>query len=311
MTINKPKIFITGASGCIGHYVIDALLSENKYEIYLLLRDPSRLKFDYKKYPDLIICKGDMDNIENFQKELSTINYLIHIATDWSDSDFATRLNVEKTHKMFDFCDPDHCQKILYFSTASILGKNNTPIIEAEKYGTGYIKSKYLAYKMLPECKLADRIYTFFPTLVFGGGKNHPYSHLSAGVPNCKKYLYFLRFFYMDSAFHFLHSQDIATVVKYVLENNVKEKNLVLGNEVITGKKTIEIMCKKFRLPIYFRLKVKPSFLFFLAKLFKVKVSAWDRFCINYPFFEYNTVNPATFGLKTEFPTLESLLTSL
>ena len=53
---------------------------------------------------------------------------------------------------------------------------------EAEEIGTGYIKSKSIAYKLLSESPVKDRILTLFPTLVFGGDHYHPYSHISSGL---------------------------------------------------------------------------------------------------------------------------------
>jgi len=307
--MEKEKIFITGASGCIGHYIIDQFLYNPNYELHLLLRNPSRLQFDYTQFPQIKIHKGDMNTIEKQMDILAQMNYVIHTATAWGDSDYSSFINVTQTLKLFDACNPQLCKKIIYFSTASILGKNNKPVKEAETLGTGYIRSKYLAFQKLPEARLHDRIITVFPTLVFGGDKTHPYSHLSSGLnEENAKYLNILRFFYMDATFHFLHANDIALVVKYLLEHSTNQKEYVFGNPVMTGKKTLEELCEHFHKAIYFRIKIPPAFLFLLAKLFKIKVGPWDRFCIENPFFEYTVVNPSTFGLKTEFPNLKHLL---
>jgi nucleoside-diphosphate-sugar epimerase len=40
------KVFITGASGCIGHYLIEHLIQETDWELYLLIRNPEQLKFE-------------------------------------------------------------------------------------------------------------------------------------------------------------------------------------------------------------------------------------------------------------------------
>lgn len=307
--MEKEKIFITGASGCIGHYIIDQFLYDPNYELHLLLRNSNRLKFDYTKYPQIKIHEGDIKTIENQKEILNQMHYVIHTATAWGDSDYSNFINVTKTQELFNACNPLLCKKIIYFSTASILGKNNQPVPEAETLGTGYIRSKYLAFKKLSESHLYDRIITLFPTLVFGGDDHHPYSHLSSGLnEENAKYLNILRFFYMDATFHFLHAHDIAKVVKYLLEHPTNQKEYVLGNPMMTGKKTLEQLCEHFNKKIYFRIKVPSSFLFFLASLFRIKVGPWDKFCIQNPFFEYKVVNPATFNLKTEYPTLTHLL---
>ncbi|HET8679970.1 MAG TPA: NAD-dependent epimerase/dehydratase family protein, partial [bacterium] len=42
--MTPKRIFVTGATGCIGHYVTDALIRETDHELYLLVRNPSRLR---------------------------------------------------------------------------------------------------------------------------------------------------------------------------------------------------------------------------------------------------------------------------
>ena len=83
------KIFITGASGCIGHYVIDQLLTEKDVELHLLMRNPKRCRFDYKQYPQIVIHEGSMEKIEALEPVICQMTKLIHIATDWSDSDYS------------------------------------------------------------------------------------------------------------------------------------------------------------------------------------------------------------------------------
>jgi nucleoside-diphosphate-sugar epimerase len=306
--MTKEKIFITGATGCVGHYVMDEYLDNPDFELHLLLRDPARIRFDYKKYPNVHLHIGNMEFIEEQEEVIRGMNYLIHIATDWSNSDYAVLLNVEKTHKMFSYCDPEKLKKIVYFSTASILGKNNKPIKEAELYGPGYVRSKYLAFDALGKLPISEKVVTLFPTLVFGGDEKHPFSHITSGIKPNLNYLKILRFFYIDAAFHFLHSKDIAAVTKYVMLNDVEKKEYVLGNSVVTGKEVIKELCKVFDVRIYFRIKVITSFVFWLAKIFKIEIDPWTRHCIENPFFEYDVVNPSSFGLETKFPNLKALL---
>jgi len=305
----KPeKVFITGASGCIGHYVVERLLNNAKYELILLVRDPKRLKFDPSKYANVRLVLGELETIGELKQVLSTVNHIIHIATAWGDSDLSTQVNLDKTREMLSCTTPEKLRKVIYFSTASILGKNNLAIEEAETYGTGYVRSKYRTYQFLKSSEWADKIITLFPTLVFGGDDTHPYSHISEGLLPNLHWGKWLRYIYMDASFHFLHAYDIAGVVAHVLTNEVKERDLVLGNPVMSGKKVIEEICKVFEIPMRFRIKISPLFIFGLTKLLRIKLAPWDRFCFQNPHFHYDTVTPSTWGLTTKFPTLESVL---
>lgn len=307
----KENIFITGASGCIGHYVLDRLFNDPNYQLFLLIRDPKRLKFDPTKFNNLTLVMGDLENIGDQKAILSKIDKIIHIATAWGDSDLSTQVNKDKTFEMLDLCDPKRLRKIIYFSTASILGKDNKPLIEAETFGTGYVRSKYRTYMALKNSKYEPILYTVFPTLVFGGDETHPYSHISEGlIPNIH-WAKWLRYIYMDARFHFLHAHDIAGVVCHILANNPATKDLALGNPVMKGKEVISEICKSFDIPVPFQLKLNATFIFFLIWALRIKIAPWDRFCFKNPFFEYTVVNPSTFGLKTKFPTLKSVIEDL
>ena len=56
------RIFITGASGCIGHYVVDLLTQNTNHELFLLVRNPDKLKFSQQQ-DNLHILKGDLANV--------------------------------------------------------------------------------------------------------------------------------------------------------------------------------------------------------------------------------------------------------
>ncbi len=305
------KIFITGATGCVGSYVIEQLRDIPNLELHLLVRDANRIQFDYKKYPSIIAHVGNLEKIEVFKDLLSEMTHIMHIATDWSDSSYARKLNLDKTHEMFDYTDPNVLEKIVYFSTASILGPGNKAIEEAGKYGQGYVKSKYRAYIHLKETEYKDKIVTVFPTLVFGGDDTHPFSHINKGVHPNISFLKWLRFIYVDGAFHFLHSKDIAAVSNYLLLNDTDKQEYALGNPSVTAKQAIETLCNTFGIPILFRLKITAGFVFTLAKIFRIVIGPWERHCINNPYMVYDTVTPETFGLKTAFPTLKSVLENI
>ncbi len=309
--MTKENIFITGASGCIGHYVVERFFNDNRYHLHLLVRDPKKLKFNPENYSNITLITGELEHVEDQVKTLQEADYVIHIATAWGDSDASTHLNKNKTFDMLNNCNPKRLKKILYFSTASILGKDNTPQKEAEEFGTGYIRSKYRTYIALKESPWADKLYTFFPTLVFGGDKYHPYSHISEGILPNVHWLTKIRHIYMNSTFHFLHAHDTASVVAHVLTHALPERDFVLGNDKMTGRAVISTLCATFKIPPSWQVKVTPWLLLTIVKLFKIKVAPWDKFCIEHPFFEYNVVNPTTYGLTTRFPTLTSVLENI
>jgi nucleoside-diphosphate-sugar epimerase len=306
------RIFITGASGCIGHYIADALIQQTDDQLFLLVRDPSKLKFDNEARPDITILPGDLREIDRFSDLLKTMDSAVLTATAWGGTQETFDINVAKTVRLMEWLDPERCQQVLYFSTASILGHDNQVLKQAGQLGTDYIRSKYICHQQLSRLAIAPRITTLFPTLVFGGDAHKPYSHLSGGLAEVTKWIGLIRFLKADGSFHFLHGRDIAQVVLHLLENPPEidqPRELVLGNPRLTVNEAIEEACTYLHRRSFVHLPLSPQLADLLIAAFRIQMAAWDRFCLTYRHFSYqNPVNPASFGLQPYCPTLTDLL---
>lgn len=306
------RIFLTGASGCVGHYIAEALITETQHELFLLVRNPAKFRIDYRQRPGVTLLQGDMAEIEQFADLLSTIDVAILTATCWGDPQISQKINVDKTIDLVNLLDKDYCQQVIYFSTESILDKNNQLLTQARDIGTDYIRTKYECYNKLASQELAPKITTVFPTLVLGGDGNKPYSHLSGGLPDIAKYVSLVRWFKADGSFHFIHAKDIAQVIKYLVDNPAnKSRKLVLGNRPLTVDEAIKEICDYFGKNIYFRLPLSITLANFFIKIFNIQMAEWDRFCLdNRHFTHQEYINPSSFGLLTYYPTLTDVFKS-
>ena len=318
--MNPKRIFMTGASGCIGHYIAEALIQETEHDLFFLVRNPSKLKFDYEARPGITILQADLRQIDRFGDLLQTMDVAILAATAWGGQQETFDVNVVKTIRLMELLNPKVCQQVLYFSTASVLDRNNQPLREAAQLGTDYIRSKYDCLARLSKLAIAPKITTLFPTLVLGGDGNKPYSHISSGIADVVKWVDIIRWLKADGSFHFIHGQDIAQVVQYLVDhpfkselnpeaNGMSSHRLVLGNQLYTVNQAVEEVCAYFGKKIYFRLPLTLWLANFLIVLFRIQMEAWDRFSINYRHFTYqNPVNPGTLGLTTYCPTFTDIL---
>jgi nucleoside-diphosphate-sugar epimerase len=273
-----------------------------------LVRDPKKINLNIKDYPNITLHIGNLEFIEAHLDTLKNMDYLMHIATDWSDSDYARLLNVQKTLEMIEALDIKRCKKIVYFSTASILGPEGKAISQAGEYGSGYVKSKYMASQVLPKSKFYPLMVFLYPTLVFGGDKNHPYSHISSGIFPNSHYLNLLKFLYVEGAFHFLHAKDIAWIAVQTLLNPTDSQHYILGQKAIHVKEAIHILCNFFNKKIRFRIKISAGFIFSLAKILRIHIGPWERYCITHPYMVYDTVSPEYFGQSSAFLDLHAVL---
>ncbi|MGP0127876.1 MAG: NAD-dependent epimerase/dehydratase family protein [cyanobacterium endosymbiont of Rhopalodia musculus] len=306
------RIFLTGASGCIGHYMTEALIQETAHELFLLVRNPEKLQIDYKARPNIHLLIGDLESVGQFKELLKTINVAILAATSWGGIKESYEINVVKMLELINSFDLEICEQIIYFSTASILDHNNQPLAEAGKLGTNYISTKYICYTKLIDLPIADKITTVFPTLVFGGEENKPFSHLSGGFSDVVKWIDLIRWFKADGSFHYIHAKDIAQVIKYLVNHppsGSRIKQLVLGNKVITVDEAITQICTYLNKRIYFRIPLNIALINFFITIFRLRMEDWDHFSINYRHFVYKApVTPATFGLENYCTTVDDIL---
>ncbi|MGB8698476.1 MAG: NAD(P)-dependent oxidoreductase [Thermosynechococcaceae cyanobacterium] len=307
------RILITGASGCIGHYLSETFIRQTDDELFLVVRDPQKLQVPVDSRPGVHLVVADLRDEAALRSLLPTIHCAILAATGWGD--FA--LDVTQTLALIQSLDPQVCQQVIYFSTASILGRDETPLPEAKTLGTDYIRAKAECFEKLTAMDCGFPIYTVFPTLVVGGessatGVRHkPYSHFSSGVPEVLKWAGLIRFLKTEGSFHFIHAQDIATVVLQLVQHpdSAPSRQLVLGNEVVTVETAIATLCQVARKRIYGQIDLTPWLVNFLIRLFKIQMGPWDYFCLNYRHFCYaGAVNPRTFGLPSYCPQLSQVL---
>jgi nucleoside-diphosphate-sugar epimerase len=306
------RVFMTGASGCIGHYILELLLLVDRYEIFLLLRHPEKLRLPVQDNPRVHILTGGLADIEDQAELLSTIDIAILTAAAWGgEPDYVLGTNIHGNLRLMNLLNPDRCQQVIYFSTASILDQHSHPLAEAGELGTDYIRSKYECHRRLPEVTIYDRITTVFPTLVFGGDKDKPYSFISAGLKDVTRWVGLIRFFKADAGFHFAHAQDIATVVNYLVEHPSETgyREYVIGNPPLAVNQAVEQTCDYLGQSIWFQVPLSFWLADVLIKVFRVQMAPWDYFCLQYRHFIYpGAVSPASFGMAPYCATIEDLL---
>lgn len=305
------RILVTGGTGCIGHYLAEDLIQNTDHELFFLVRNPDKIQFDSEARSGIYILTGDLDKIHEFQNLLKTINVAILAATIWGGTEQTFRINVDKTLELLNLLDFETCQQLIYFSTASILDYHHQLLPQAGKVGTDYIRSKYECYCKIKQHPLASKLTIVFPTLVLGGDSNKPYSHISAGLPDVAKWVNLARWLKADGSFHFIHAQDIAKTVNYLIHHPSKEattREFVLGSPKVTANQLIETLCDYLNKPIYFRIPLSLTLAKFFIAILPIQMAEWDRFCLEYRHFSHkNPVNPESFNLETYCPTLRDV----
>lgn len=309
--MTSKRIFVTGASGCIGHYLVDQLIRHTDHELFLLVRNPEKLKLDITVRSGIHILVGDVRDIEQHQALLATVDTAILTATSWGNAEETYTINVLKTLELLSFLDPEVCSHILYFSTASILDSQNRPLKEAGELGTDYIRTKYQCHEKLTGSPWKNKITTLYPTVVFGGDQNFPKSAVSAGMADVVKWIRLAKFLKAEGSFHFSHAYDIAQVVCHLVDHVPQpgdRRDIVTGHDRYSIQRLIEEACAYSHQSIYFQFPLNPWLIDLIIRVFNIEVADWDRFCISHRHFTHqNVVNPGTYGLTSYAPTLADL----
>ena len=290
--------------GCVGHYLFDELSKRDDLEMTFLIRSPEKVKYSLD---NINVVKDDFKNIKTYRDIVKGSDYVIHLLADWGTE----AGNYGQTQELLGCLDPAKLEKMIYFSTASILGSNNKADKKVLSCGTPYIKGKYKMHRELLTSTLKDRIITLYPTWVLGGDAKHPYSHASTAIEGSIRWLWLLRFFSVNIKFHFIHAKDIAAVTAHLLNSSVTKGDHVLGNTAITADEIIDKACAYFKVKEYFKIPITEGFVRKAAKILRKELTPWDDHCLKTRQQLYSCANPATFGLNSDLDTIEKIFGEL
>ena len=312
------NLLITGSNGCVGQYLVNWFLKNTQFKLYLMVRDKSKLPLSVitNKRIKLLIC--DIRESNKFRKEISQVNFLIHTATAWGDPKRAFEVNIKAFEELLGMLDQNKLEKIIYFSTASILDQETELMRESLTYGTEYIQTKYECYERLKKSSYKEKIFAVFPTLVFGGTLNkksrYPVSYLTSGLKEINRWLWLARFLKVDSKFHFIHAKDIAQICGYLIKNYNKKrykgfKKFVLGQNFISIDDAINILLDNAKMNRYFSITLTRKTMKILLRILPIQITSWDSFSIRKYDFNHNPIfNPETFKLKSYAKSLKDIL---
>ena len=135
-TLDKQHIFITGATGWIGSWLLETLIyiaesSKLNLKISILTRNKKKFakNFPYLyKSKILEVKEGDLSK-SKFKLKIKSIDYIIHAATDTnhyleeSHALLTADTIVEGTRKVLDLCLENNVKKILFLSSGAIYGQ--------------------------------------------------------------------------------------------------------------------------------------------------------------------------------------------
>lgn len=304
------RILITGATGCVGRYLVDRLLTRTDHTLVLAMRNPAKLAVAPEHRGRVVTVQADLRDIDAISSVMDGVDKAVLIATAWGGAeahDIIRNANLALTQRLM----AADCRHVLYFATASVLAGDGSRLAAADACGTSYIKAKAALVDAMEALEGPARITGLFPTLVVGGndGSGAPQSHFAGLLKQVAPWVRLIRFMSAFGRFHIVHAADIATVVAHYLDTPppapAGAERVILGNPALS----VDDMVAEFAAYLGLRhrpwLKLRPGFAEVIIRLFRIQLAEWDRYCIEHPDQSFAEARcPADFGLPMAMSSL-------
>jgi dihydroflavonol-4-reductase len=241
------KIFLTGATGFVGHHVAKALAAEGA-DLRLLVRKTSKLS-NLEGIPgDTHI--GDLADPESLKPALEGCDAVVHVAADYRlwirDPQTMYRANVDGTRDLLRLAREAGVPRFVYtssvatmhFRTDGIVINEDTPVSLADMVGH-YKRSKFLAeQEAIKAAEAGQQVMILTPTTPIGPNDSKP-------TPTGRIFVDFLnRKFpaYVDTGLNLVDVAEVARAHVIALTRGTPGRRYILGGENLSLKQILDKM---------------------------------------------------------------------
>ena len=246
------KIFLTGATGFVGHHVAKALAGEGA-DLRLLVRKSSSLRnieaigFDGAKSD---IVTGDLLELAGLKSALTGCDAVVHVAADYRlwipDPAAMYRANVDGTRELLRLAREAQVKRFVYtssvatmhFRTDGIVINEDTPVSLADMVGH-YKRSKFLAeQEAIKAAQDGQQVVILNPTTPIGPNDWKP-------TPTGRIFVDFLngKFpAYVDTGLNLVDVSEVARAHVLALSKGTPGCRYILGGENLTLKQILDKM---------------------------------------------------------------------
>jgi len=241
------KVFLTGATGFVGHHVARALAGEGA-KLRMLVRKTSNLANLEGIRGETHV--GDLLEPESVRPALAGCDALMHVAADYRlwirDPKTMYRANVEGTRELLRLAREAKVPRVVYtssvatmhFRTDGIVINEDTPVSIKDMVGH-YKRSKFLAeQEAIAAARAGQHVMILNPTTPIGPNDSKP-------TPTGRIFVDFLnrRFpAYMDTGLNLVDVAEVARTHVAALTVGTPGKRYILGGENLTLKQILDKM---------------------------------------------------------------------
>ena len=241
------KIFLTGATGFVGHHVAKALAAEGS-DLRLLVRKTSNLANLEGIRGETVV--GDLAEPESLRSAISGCDAVVHVAADYRlwipDPAAMYRANVDGTRELLRIAREAVVPRFVYtssvatmhFRTDGIIINEDTPVSLADMVGH-YKRSKFMAeQEAVSAAANGQSVMILNPTTPIGPNDAKP-------TPTGRIFVDFLngRFpAYVDTGLNLVDVFEVARAHVLALTKGKPGRRYILGGENLTLKQILDKM---------------------------------------------------------------------
>lgn len=116
------RVFVTGGTGFIGHYVVKALL-EHGHEVVIATRHPNKVP-SLRSQPKVNFVEASLTDFDKMGEGLSGCDACIHIALGWGETPASMLMNdTRATVTLLEMAAKAGCQKFIQTSSTAAMGR--------------------------------------------------------------------------------------------------------------------------------------------------------------------------------------------
>ncbi len=232
----SKKVFVTGATGFLGSYLLRYLVKKN-YSVLALKRDTSSMALVESVKDKVDWLEGDILDTGLLMEAMQEVDQIYHCAAmishDPRDVNLMTLINQEGTENIVDVALDSSIEKMVYVSSIAAIGrvKKQSNINEKNKWERSKLNSNYAISKYQAEQEvwrgIAEGLNAAIvnPSVILGSGFwDQGASKVFQQVWNNFK-------FYPKGTTGFVDVRDVARMMIDIMESPIKEERFIANGE--------------------------------------------------------------------------------
>lgn len=248
------RIFLTGGTGFIGHYVASEILGCG-HRLTILTRYPDKIPF-FANHPNVTILEGSIYDASAIRKGLDGAEACLHIALGWGETPLSMLENdTRATVLILQAAAKAGCPKFIYTSSTAAMGKfrpvmnENVANLPLDLYGATKAAGEafVLGFRSAEMKRNVIRPGYTFGAPAFGpkNGVCQPDRRFAIMAEAVVKGadIHLIR----NDGTQFIHAKDQAKLFRKVLESDLNEEIFLgLGRVWISWKEIAQMMMDAF-----------------------------------------------------------------